>query len=58
MGDFHSETPTQFDLARWLFQLIEERSGRCESRMDALALMTECMTAVRPPEREKSGKAG
>lgn len=51
-----TETPTQYDLARWLFQLIEERHGQCSSRNEVLGLMIECMTAVRP-EREKGGKA-
>jgi hypothetical protein len=46
-----TETPTQFDLARWLFLLIEEREGPVKTRLEALALMTECMAAIRPPER-------
>jgi hypothetical protein len=46
-----TETPTQFDLARWLFTLIEAREGPVKNRTDALALMVECMAAIRPPER-------
>jgi hypothetical protein len=50
------ETPTQYDLARWLFQLIEQREGPAQNRMDALGLMMECMTAIRP-DLDKSGKS-
>ena len=50
-----TETPTQYDLARWLFQLIEEREGRRVGRTEILGLMIECMTAVRP-ERERGSK--
>ena len=51
-----SETPTQYDLARWLFQLIEQREGQAKNRMEALGLMMECMTAIRP-DPEKAGKS-
>lgn len=43
-------TPTQYDLARWLFELIEKRCGPLSNRTEIMALMYECITAVRPPK--------
>jgi hypothetical protein len=51
-----TETPTQFDLARWLFERIEAIEGPCKGRMAVLSLMYECMGAVRPPEKPRSNK--
>lgn len=51
-----SETPTQYDLARWLFQHIEKTHGVSSDRSDALALMDQCMTVIRPLERDRNGK--
>lgn len=48
-----TETPTQFDLARWLFERIEAIEGPCKDRTAVLALMYECMGAVRPPKTAK-----
>lgn len=44
-----TDTPTQYDLARWLFEHIESIEGSCQDRLAALSLMYECMTAIRPP---------
>jgi len=51
LPEFRSETPTQFDLARWLFQKIETIEGPCKTRTDTLALMYECISAIRQPEK-------
>lgn len=48
--NFRSETPTQFDLARWLYLRIESLDGTpIATRDDALALMGECLAIIRPP---------
>jgi hypothetical protein len=50
-------TPTRYDLARWLFQLIVELEGGVTTRLQCLELMAEVMLVVQPladdaPSRE------
>jgi hypothetical protein len=46
-----SRTPTQFDLARWLYERIVALEGEPKTRVECLELMTEVMSAVRPPAK-------
>lgn len=47
-----TDTPTRFDLARWLFLAIEERTGRCQTRQECLELMYEVAGAIAGPEQD------
>ena len=46
-------TPTQFDLARWLFERVVAIEGEPKSRIDVLELMSEVMATVRPVKESK-----
>ena len=48
-----TETPTQYDLARWLFERIAAVEGEPKDRDTALALMHECLSVVRPEEKPR-----
>ena len=50
-----TDTPTQYDLARWLFERIE-KIDPCKSRLEALELMDGCITAIRPAEKNRKGE--
>jgi hypothetical protein len=45
------QTPTQFDLARWMFEYIAAIEGEPKTRIECLELMTEIMAVVRPPAK-------
>jgi hypothetical protein len=58
LPEFRSETPTQFDLARWLFErILTDFDHKIQTKAEALALMSDCMNVIRPEPRTKNGKA-
>lgn len=58
MSDTHiinqnrTDTPTRYDLARWMFLAIEERTSRCTTREDCLTLIYEISAAIVGPQPE------
>jgi hypothetical protein len=48
-----SQTPTQFDLARWLYEQIASTDGAPKTRAECIELMSEIIAVIRPPLKGK-----
>ena len=50
LAPIESRTPTQFDLAKWLFEKIIALEGEAKTRIECFELMSEILEVIRPPK--------